>query len=291
MGIDLDAVRPGRFRPRGVLWRAAAVLGAAGLLASCAASGPHELSWPADRTIAVSRGDRIRTWPQAVSAVVEALEGPLGLPRVEFRVLFYQGRAAFERGLVEEGYPADVARRAAAALDGAGIPGRVLLNERAVARVPWSKRVAMLAHELVHVLQYELAGGRRSSSEQWLREGFAEWVSGKALESLYPVAAGTARSRAGRAVERAGPSLFPALSEMATWDQWVDLRTRRPGLPTYPYAFLAADLLVERHGVAAVLDYFRRFAASNDAASNFEAAFGETRGEFEAAFRARLSGP
>jgi hypothetical protein len=258
------------------------------LLASCGGTGPHTLSWPADRTVAASRGEKIRNWPQAVAAIVTVMEGPLGLPPVEFSVSFFPNRSAFEAGLVAEGYPAAVAARVAAALDGVGIPRRVLLNERSLARVTWADRVAMLSHELVHVLQYELARGRRGTSEQWLREGFAEWVSGRVLEGLHLSGAGSKRGRARRAVAVAGPSRLPALAELATWDQWVELRTTSPRLPVYPYAFLAADLLVERHGVDAVLDYFRRFAVSNDADGAFRFAFGETRGEFEAEFRATL---
>src|SRR5262249_62084198 len=41
-----------------------------------------------------------------------------------------------------------------------------------------------LAHELTHVVQYQLAGGRRGRSEQWLREGMADWVACQVLERL-----------------------------------------------------------------------------------------------------------
>ncbi len=274
---------------RGGLFRRVASRALAALLvASCAGAGPHTLSWPADRTVAVARGDRIRNWPQAVSAIVEVMEGPLGLPPVAFSVSFFPNRSRLEEGLVAEGYAPAVAARAAAALDGVGIPRRVLLNERSLARATWADRVAMLSHELVHVLQYELAGGRRSTSEQWLREGFAEWVSGRVLEGLQLSGAGTKRARARRAVALADLSRLPALAELAAWDQWVDLRTTNPRLPVYPYAYLAVDLLVERHGVDAVLDYFRRFAVSNDADGAFRFAFGETRSDLEAALRATL---
>lgn len=260
------------------------------LLVSCAGAGPHSLSWPADRAVAVSRGERIRTWPQAVSAVATAMEGPLGLPPVEFRVSFYQTRGALERGLVGEGYSPEFARRAASVLDGVGIPRRVLLNEGSLSRATWADRVAMLAHELTHVLQYDLAGGRRSTSEQWMREGFAEWVSARVLESLHLSGPGARRNRALRTVTLAGPARLPSLSEMATWNQWVALRETRPELPAYPYAYLAVERLVERHGVEAVLDYFRRFAVSYDAPGIFEWAFGETREQFEVALSATFGG-
>ncbi|MBI2220617.1 MAG: hypothetical protein HYU53_05360 [Acidobacteria bacterium] len=43
--------------------------------------------------------------------------------------------------------------------DAVGGYRRVLLNEAAIARQEWPARVASLAHELGHSLQYELGGG------------------------------------------------------------------------------------------------------------------------------------
>jgi hypothetical protein len=283
------AVAGGRWPRRPPIRHVVGPLVAAGLAVSCASAGPYTVSWPADRTTAVSHGDWIQSWPQAVSSIAEVMHGPLGLPPVEFTVHFFHNRRAFEQGLVDEGYPPAFARRTAAVLDGIGGPGRVLLNEAAVARAGWSDRVALLAHELVHVLQYELGGGHRGTSEQWLREGFAEWVSGRVLEGLRMAGAEREIRRARRVVALAGPTRLPPLSDMVTFDQWVDLRTARPMLPTYEYAFVAADFLVDRHGVDAVLDYFRRFATSSDTDGNFAAAFGESRRQFEQALVASLT--
>ena len=57
----------------------------------------------------------------------------------------------------------------------------------------------------------------------------------------------------------------------------------------YLQVFLAADLLIERRGLPAVLDYFRLFASSNDPGANFPAAFHEDRASFEAAFEKTLA--
>jgi hypothetical protein len=56
----------------------------------------------------------------------------------------------------------------------------------------------------------------------------------------------------------------------------------------YLQVFLATDLLVTRHGLAAVLDYLRLFASSNDPTANFRAAFSEDRAGFEAALEKNL---
>ncbi|MCC7042243.1 MAG: hypothetical protein IT183_00130, partial [Acidobacteria bacterium] len=53
-------------------------------------------------------------------------------------------------------------------------------------------------------------------------------------------------------------------------------------------AVLTVDLLIERHGVPAVLDYFTRFAEREDPVGNFAAAFGQSREEFERDVNVRL---
>lgn len=280
--------RPGR---RGAGRRAAlgsVLLAGAGLLFACAGSAPHTISWPGGGAPAAAHGGRIRSWPQAVASVAETMRGPLGLPLTGFSVRFFEGREALERGLVEAGSAPDVARRAAATFDAVGRPEGVFVNERRLVRSAWATRAALLAHELGHVLQYELVGGRRSASDQWLREGFSEWISFEVLDRLQLASKGRRRGDARRAVALAGEAGLPSLTEIATWDAWVRFQAKRPALPLYPYAYLAADLLVERHGVEAVLGYFRSFASSNDAEGLFRAAFGATRSEFEAALRAGL---
>ena len=280
--------RPGRAGASRALRLAPVLLAAAGLLSACAGSAPRTLSWPGGSALAVAHGERIRSWPQAVSSVAETMRGPLGLPQVEFSVRFFGSRRALERGLVEAGYAPEVARRAAETLDAVGLPGRVFLIERPLARSGWTSRVATLAHELGHVLEYELAGGRRGASDQWIREGFSEWVAIRVLDELQLGSADVRRGRARRIVALVGADRLPSLAEVATWDDWLRLNAVRPAPPLYPYAFLAVDLLVERHGVEAVLGYFRSFTSSNDAEGLFRAAFGGTRSELETALRIRL---
>jgi hypothetical protein len=74
---------------------------------------------------------------------------------------------------------------------------------------------------------------------------------------------------------------------MITFQQWVEIGATR-GAAAYAKAFLAVDLLIERHGVSSVLDYFTRFADSEDRTGNFEAAFGRTLEDFDVAVQATL---
>ena len=59
---------------------------------------------------------------------------------------------------------------------------RVIVNGSSLSRTLWPEWVRLLAHELTHSAERELINGRPSSADQWLREGFAEWVGFKVAE-------------------------------------------------------------------------------------------------------------
>ena len=113
------------------------------------------------------------------------LREEFGLPVSQVKLFLYPNREAFEAHLVnivrfDPVYAREVAGWAVAV----GAPDMVLANEEALERISWSERIRVLAHELVHTVQYGLAGGRRGTSDQWLREGFADWIAYRVLESL-----------------------------------------------------------------------------------------------------------
>ncbi len=142
---------------------------------------------------------------------------------------------------------------------------------------------------LTHTLQYELALGRRSTSEQWLREGFADWVASRVLASLGVVRREDFDAR--RLAEyRSRADVLPALAELVTFETWMAaLSTRADAPPLLAKAFFAVDLLIERHGAAGMIHYFTRFAGSDDRLTNFTAAFGEPLPVFERALDERLA--
>ena len=76
---------------------------------------------------------------------------------------------------------------------------------------------------------------------------------------------------------------------MVTFPQWVDLAQRFGQEPLYGYAMLAAEYLVERHGLSASISYFQMFGASDDRVGNFQRAFGQDLTGFEASFSTRLA--
>jgi hypothetical protein len=257
---------------------------------ACAASvsGPRLVPVPPPDTYCPARLERILHYQDALAAIARTFEGPLGLQRPRAVLELLADRRSFEAALVESGYPPEFARATARRVDLIGGYRRVLVNETALAPLPWSDRVRLLAHELAHALQYELGGGRRGASEQWLREGFAEWVARRVIEELGGLSLGGSRRGSLARTRRLRRDGSLPLDAMGTFPQWVELLGGHDRDAVYAYAFLAAEFALERHGLPAVLRYFSLFATSDDRTACFREAFGEDLATFEAALRERL---
>lgn len=226
------------------------------------------------------------SYPVAVATISAVFVRDLGLDPFPVSFTFYPNRMAFEAALLETGYDPSLARSTARTMSAIGGYRRVLLNEDALATLTWPARVLLLAHEMTHSLQYELGGGRRGASDQWLREGFADYLGMRVIDRLGALPLEDYRRRRLAEFRAAGMRDAPPLEAMRTFPEWVAL-AERDDLAVYARAFLAVDFLVERHGLPNVLDYFARFARSDDRAANFRAAFGESLAEFEAALGRR----
>lgn len=266
-------VRPGLL-PAAVLLLAA--------LGGCAAAVPAAVSLPHPTARAVSHVDRIYDYPAAAASIAAVLEREMGVCPFPVTFHFYPDVPAFETGLVAFGLDPLAARDTATVMRGVGMRGRVLLNNDALQHISWPSRIRVLAHELIHSLQYELAGGIRGTSEQWLREGFAEWAALLVVDRLHGRPLDDLRRQQQALFRRSDRSRAPRLDDMVTYDQWIRLADRQE-LAAYSQAFLTVDFLVSRHGAPAVIEYFRQFAATADRAAAFTRAFGESRATFESA--------
>jgi hypothetical protein len=233
------------------------------------------------------RAENIESYADVTSTVAAIFERDLAFPRFTATLHLFPGRDAFERRLLEVGYEPALAAQTARRMAAVGGHRAVLVDADKLAPMSWLDRLALVAHELTHTLQYELGGGVRGASDQWLREGFAEWVTMRVLDRLEVVTAGDYRSRRIRELRATNRKNAPALAEMATFPQFVGLAARADIAP-YAQAFLSVDALIERHGVAPVIRYFQLFAAAQDRAGNFARAFGEDLAAFEQFVRQRL---
>jgi len=240
---------------------------------------------PAGETAAASRD--IRDYPAALAAVADAFEREFQLPRPQVTVVLFPNRRSFEEGLLTIGYAPEFARQSAMAFRAIGGATGVLVNDGALRGARWPDRVQLLAHELVHCVQYRFANGVRGTSEQWLREGFAEIVSMQVVERL-----GLGRYRRLREalldpLADVRPGTLPVpLARISTFPEWAAAQGRYE-VPLYSQAFVAAELLHEQHGSEAIVRYFRLFGTSMDKDANFTQAFGMTLAQFDREFMAR----
>ena len=265
-----------------------AALVAAVCASACAVSHePHIVSIPQPSVRAATTLDEIGDNRTAAVTIASVFDLQLGIPRFPATLEFYPHTDAFEKALLRVGYDAELARSTAARMTAVGGYRGVMLNDGKFGLLSKPQRVAMLAHELGHSFQYELGGGRRGASDQWLREGFAEWLSIRVIERLGGVSMATIRRDRERELRAAGRSGTPRLAQLVTFPAWVRASERHKDT-MYALAFVAVDILLERHGMPAVIDYFRRFAASDDRVAAFRAAFGDDLGTFEAVVAQRV---
>jgi len=218
--------------------------------------------------------------PESLDRLIGVL-AELGLPLpATTRVYIYASRQAFRRGIVEDAHlSSEGADELAAFAVGLARPGRVLLNGRLADS--GSEWIRLMAHELTHVAQFELAGGE-GRADQWLAEGVAEHVAFQALERM---GVGSLERQRKVALRRARgqAAVMQSRLDLATLGspRQFTLRHQREGsTATYHLTFLLADYLVEHHGFPKVMQYFGRLRTRSSAAA-FAITFGQPLEAFE----------
>ncbi|TWO72395.1 hypothetical protein FN976_06750 [Caenimonas sedimenti] len=261
------------------------------VLLAAAAADPQRIQLSADAGEARVVASAIHDYRSAAQAIAGVLGNELRLPVPAYTMEVHATRAGFEAGLVQHLKLTPESARSTAAFAKAAVGGRrVLVNDPLLSADPWPERLVTIAHEVVHASQLELAGNRSLVRNQWLVEGFAEWVAFRIVHELgvrrLPEEKAKMLSQVRGAQAKVG--LAP-LADMDTLAQWLLVRQARGFDATYPYAFLATDFLIERHSYDKVLAYFRRHRNSADSQANFVAVFGETLPAFQLALDAHLA--
>src|SRR5256885_17028174 len=179
----------------------------------------------------------------------------LGLPLPEtVTVYVYSSRAIFEQGLVDDGRVSRV--RAAELSDfalGVGKRRQLLLHQEPnVGSAEW---VRLVAHELAHVSQIELAEGE-GRAEQWLAEGLAEWTAYRVLERLRLDTVVRRRLVAVGSVRGPPPGIArrPDLQTLRTPRGVTPRHPREGSQATYQLSYLLADYLIAPRGLRHLLD-------------------------------------
>ncbi|HOC17156.1 MAG TPA: hypothetical protein PKK95_02755 [Vicinamibacterales bacterium] len=227
----------------------------------------------------------IRTYRWAAAAALSVVERELRLP-LRGEIVLFSSAEAFRDELAGDGRHAPLPPASSLpTMVGVSTADRICLNLCRLHPHDWPVRIAALAHEMAHVAQYQLAGGRRMGTEQWLREGMAEWVGARVLEVLgEETVASRVEAVRGHLRQASCRSALPRLSDLVSADSWVQLVGEDLEDPMYDVSLVAAAELIDRHGFGALVDYFERFASLDDRRANFRAVFGEDPRVFEERF-------
>jgi hypothetical protein len=262
-------------------------------LAGCQAGSRVVLPVALDETPLTRYPDDFTTDEAAVRGVAGLLVHDLGLPvPPQVVVYMYGSRWGFEQGLVSDGRLSAV-RAAELSEFAIGVSKRrqlLLLLPDAGGPQTEADWLQLVAHELTHVAQIELANGERG--EQWLAEGMAEWAGFRVLERLGLDSVERHRAAAlERAREQTSLGLTRLdLDSLGTPRGFTLRYLRESSRSTYHLAFVMADYLVQRHGFAGLVAYYRGLAGGRDRREGFRLAFGQTLEEFEADMLVYLRG-
>jgi hypothetical protein len=280
------------------------------LLLSCA-SAPQSITLSSSEGVVEPPTYGNKDYSKALAAIGAAMARDMKLPLVDVVVTIYPSQVSYERGVIGEteqeierlrqkfatgaNQPRNddgltVARIMAVSSVAVGMYRKVLVNEWRVGKTPWPEWVRILAHELTHTAERELINGGVSAADQWLREGFSEWVGYKVADQFGAETLSKSREKALDAISTVKAyQTFPVLAQLTSNSEWMTwLQTL--GMPaTYGQAFIAVDFLIEQKGVEAVVEYFRLFGKLNNRERNFTAEFGEPVAAFDKKFSAEFA--
>jgi hypothetical protein len=231
------------------------------------------------------------THESALRAIARVFVDDLKLPVPERVAIYvYPSRKTYEAGLIEDAHlTPDRAGELSEFAIGVSKRRQLLFNDEAY-RQHGREWLRLVAHELAHVSQFELADGE-GRGEQWLAEGMAEWAAFTVLERL-----GYDTMVRRRGIARAGIQSHAALLaarldlDVLGTPRGFTVRHLRDGSrPTYQLAFLMSDYLINRDGLPRVIDYFHSFASASSRKKNFARAFGQPLDGFEQEVRDYLN--
>jgi hypothetical protein len=225
-----------------------------------------------------------------VDAVAALMRNKLDLKLPAWRKAYVcRDEAAFSEGLLRN-FGARTWHGSETSAAGIATSFGVFLRGDYLARRTLAGRVEVIAHELAHLIQQELARPRVHEVPRWIVEGHAEWVALSVVDRLGYGSYSERRAQVARSVvDGAIPAtLAPGLDTLDSPDQWWRwTRSLSPSV-TYGQAFLAVDRLTERYGSATMVEFFRAFARATDARECWDGLFPISYPQFVADFRTHL---
>ena len=270
---------------------AAIVLGSLAL-ASPSSAGPtcleHEigLGRPAPASL-----ERRASPPVLIDTIARVIHDKLDLPfSLTYKAYICDDETAFEEALLRNFGVRGVGGDWGIVPSAAGLATRVgvFLRGDYLARTNFRRRVTVIAHELAHLSQQDLAGNRDEQLPIWLLEGHADWVAFQVLDLLGLQTYSDSRAGIVRSVTGAVTPIdrFPDLDTLADHDSWN--RSVRSVPATYGQAFLAVEYLIERSSREAVVRFMSSSVAADNLRERWAEAFPMPYRAFADDFRAHL---
>lgn len=188
-----------------------------------------------------------------------------------------RNRSAFLKGAAQRfGVSEFEINRVARGVDALAGNGIIVIN---VEGTPTPRqRAFLLAHEVTHQYQRQLAGGR-ASENMWMLEGMAEAVGAQIVARQGYMTMNQYRANWEGGLRNAKNK--PMLSELRTSRDWSVAMSLYGSAYTYKTAGLSNLLLAEQHGMGCILQYFARLGNGDTATDAFQKAFGVDMLDFE----------
>ena len=192
-------------------------------------------------------------------------------------IVLTRGRAAFitesaRRFKVSE-FEVNRLARGVDALAGNGL---IVVNVDAVPTA--RQRTFLLAHELTHHYQRQLAG-LQAQQVKWMLEGTAEAVGAAVVSRQGFFTVQQYKDNWFRGISQAGSK--PALGMLRRSNDWATALSRYGSGLTYKTAGLGVLMLMEQQGQGSVIAYFAHLGSGVTAESAFEIVFGLPLADFE----------
>jgi len=273
------------------------LLAATILLGSLALASPSPAAPPCGEHALGSRAAPPRTLAQDAppAAIIEAaasvIRDKLGLPfSPAYKAYVCADEAAFTEGLLRHLGVRAVGSdwRVVPVAAGIATPVGVFFRGDYLARTAPLRRAQLVAHELAHLCQQDLARNREDRLPVWMVEGHADWVAYQVLDLLGLRAYDVSRAVVVRSVANAVTPVehFPELDTLADHEAWN--RSVRSVPATYGQAFLAVEYLIARSSRPALVKFMGSAVEADDPRDRWVEAFSIPYREFMDDFRAHL---
>jgi len=238
-----------------------------------------------------------KTYRDAVLSALDFYRGEFGAPPVNIvKIRLYANRNDFAVGLMEFRHVA-----ASTALEEADLGGGFVAAADGTMLINTSRKDVMpefiVAHELIHLFQFNWAGGETKNISGWIYEGMADYYAAKFIDRLRPghfQSLPVKKNRALAAVREKPDILNEGFLE--TDLDWIDA-IKKYGLSTssqytmaYAISLIAYDFLETQMSKQAILRYFKTLKNEPDRSAAFKDAFGVKLPDFEADLREYVNG-